>query len=128
MVIPPMTSPVTLSRLALSRMTFADLPPSSSTTFFSVSAPWPYTLRPTAPEPVKLTRSTPGCRVRASPAGMSPVTMFSTPAGSPASCATSPMSSASSGVNGDGLSTVVQPAASAGAIPELITPASSSPI
>ena len=46
---------------------------------------------------------------------MSPVTMFSTPGGSPAASATSPSTNVSSGVEGAGLSTTVQPAASAGA-------------
>ena len=46
----------------------------------------------------------------------SPVTMLSTPGGSPDSCASSANASAVSGVNSAGLSTIVFPAASAGAI------------
>ena len=46
----------------------------------------------------------------------SPVTMLTTPGGSPASCAISAKHSAVSGVNSAGLSTTVFPAASAGAI------------
>ena len=46
----------------------------------------------------------------------SPVTMLSTPAGSPDSCASSAKAIAVSDVNSAGLSTTVFPAASAGAI------------
>ena len=43
------------------------------------------------------------------------VMMLTTPAGAPARCSTSPIHSAVSGVSPAGLSTAVQPAASAGA-------------
>lgn len=46
---------------------------------------------------------------------MSPVTTFTTPGGSPAASAKSPISSDSSGVEGAGFRTTVQPAARAGA-------------
>ena len=105
----------TRSRSASAVMMLADLPPSSSTTFFSDGAACEYTSRPTASEPVKLTMSTPGWVVSACPAATSPVTMFSTPGGSPASSAISPRTNASSGVVGAGLSTTVHPAARAGA-------------
>ena len=48
-------------------------------------------------------------------AAASPVTMFSTPGGKPARCASSPSASAVSGVSSAGLITQAQPAASAGA-------------
>jgi len=47
-------------RSASSRMTKADLPPSSRKTFLTVSAAAAMTLRPVAVEPVKLTWSTRG--------------------------------------------------------------------
>ena len=43
-----------------------------------------------------------------------PVTMFTTPSGSPASCSSSPRRSAESGVCSAGLSTTVQPQARTG--------------
>jgi hypothetical protein len=52
---------------------------------------------------------------RAPAVGPSPATTFRTPAGSPASVASPPSSSADSGEFSDGFSTTVQPAASAGA-------------
>ena len=44
---------------------------------------------PTAVDPVKATLSTPGCSTRAAPVCPAPVTMLSTPGGSPASAASS---------------------------------------
>ena len=70
---------------------------------------------PTSVDPVKATLSTPGCLTRASPAvSPKPGTMLMTPAGNPASMASSPIRRAESGVCSAGLSTTVQPAASAG--------------
>lgn len=77
------------------------------------TAAWPIA-RPTPTEPVKVILSMPGCAASAAPASApAPVTMFSTPSGSPASCASSPRRSAVSGVSSDGFSTTVQPHASA---------------
>ena len=70
--------------------------------------------RPTSVEPVKATLSTPSWAASAAPASPNPVTMLTTPAGSPASSISSPSRSAESGVCSAGLSTTVTPAASAG--------------
>ena len=69
---------------------------------------------PTKSDPVKLIMSTLGWVVRCSPAATSPVTTFSTPGGSSAASAISPSTNASIGVNGEGLSTTLLPADSAG--------------
>ena len=67
-------------------------------------------------EPVKATLSTPGWRTRYAPVvGPSPGTTLIAPAGKPTSVASSAIRSAVNGVCGSGLSTTVQPAASAGA-------------
>ena len=67
-------------------------------------------------DPVNATLSTPGCLTRYAPVvGPSPGTMLITPGGNPTSAASSARRSALSGVCGSGLSTTVQPAASAGA-------------
>ena len=73
------------------------------------------TLLPTAVEPVNDTMSTSGCATRWAPAsGPLPVTTLSTPAGRPASAASSASRSDVTGVSSDGLSTMVLPAAMAG--------------
>ena len=94
-----------------------DLPPSSSDTrFMSSTAARPISL-PTSVEPVKAILSTPGCATSAAPAvSPRPVTTLTTPGGKPASSTSSPRRNAVSGVSSAGLSTTVQPAASAGAI------------
>ena len=74
------------TRSASSSTTDADLPPSSSATFLTVSAPTAATRRPARVEPVNDTMSTSGCAASASPTtGPVPWTMLNTPAGSPAS-------------------------------------------
>ncbi len=71
--------------------------------------------RPVAVLPVKLTVSMPGCSATAWPASRpSPVTMFTTPSGNPASAMSSPSRSELSEVFSAGLRTMVFPAASAG--------------
>ncbi len=60
--------------------------------------------------------STSGCATRAAPVVPSPVTMFTTPGGSPTSPHSSAKRSAVSGVNSAGLRTTVFPVARAGAI------------
>ncbi|SLB04160.1 Uncharacterised protein [Mycobacteroides abscessus subsp. abscessus] len=55
------------SRSASSRMTFADLPPSSSETFLMVSAATMATRLPARVDPVKETMSTSGWPAMASP-------------------------------------------------------------
>src|SRR5208282_4634478 len=91
------------------------LPPSSSPTFFTVPAAWRMRSLPTSVEPVKPTKRTAGCSHIALPiAGASPVSMLRTPGGKPARRASSASASAVSGVSGAGLTTAVQPTASAG--------------
>ena len=109
-------TPTALSKSASSRMTLADLPPSSSATRLIVPAASSATRRPAAVDPVSEIMSTRGWRTRASPnGGPRPVTRLNTPGGSPASCTTSARMNAVSGATSLGLSTTVQPAASAGA-------------
>ena len=95
---------------------FGDLPPSSSVTRLSERPVLAPISRPTSVEPVKAIFSTPGWSTSAAPVSPSPVTTLSTPGGRPTSSASSPRRSALSGVCSAGLSTIVQPAASAGAI------------
>ena len=72
---------------------------------------------PARVEPVNDTRSTPGCRARASPTtGPVPQSRLKTPAGSPASCTMLASSYAASGATSVVFSTIGQPAASAAAI------------
>ena len=73
------------------------------------------TLRPVAVEPVKLTLRGTGWDTMLTPSGSGPVTTLKTPSGS-APRSTRPSSRVASGVNGDGFSTMVFPARSAGAI------------
>ena len=74
------------------------------------------TSAPTAVEPVMDTMSTSGWVEKASPSSApAPFTMLNTPAGAPASSMHSASRSAESGAYWLGLSTMVQPAASAGA-------------
>jgi hypothetical protein len=72
--------------------------------------------RPTSVDPVKAILSTSGWATRASPVRPSPVTMFTTPGGSPDSSQSWAKRSAVSEVNSAGLSTTVFPIARAGAI------------
>ena len=95
---------------------FGLLPPSSSVTRLSICPAFAPISRPTAVEPVKAILSTPGCSTIAAPVSPKPVTMFTTPSGSPASWTSCPSRSAVSGVCSAGFRTTVQPAASAGAI------------
>ena len=97
------------------RTTVALLPPSSNWTRFTVAEADAMIRRPVAVEPVKVTMSTIGFEVSSSPTSPCPVMTLSTPGGIPASAATSAIIMASSGVQGWGLRTTVQPAASAGA-------------
>jgi hypothetical protein len=72
------------------------------------------TPRPVAAEPVKVTWRIPGCEARRAPRGSRPVTIVSTPSGR-APERTDPSNRVARGVNGEGLSTIVLPAARAGA-------------
>ena len=101
---------------ASSRMMLADLPPSSCATRFTVGAAFRATSTPARVEPVKETMSTSGCAESAAPTtGPAPFTRLKTPGGTPASCRISAKIRAFSGATSDGLSTIVHPAASAGA-------------
>ena len=74
---------------------------------------------PTSVDPVKQTLRTAGCVTKRSPTtDPLPGMTVSTPSGSPASRASSPIRMAVSGVISAGLSTTVLPAASAGASPQ----------
>ena len=93
-----------------------DLPPSSSESFLPVPAVAFRIARPTSVEPVKAILSTPACATSAAPVAPSPVTILTTPGGSPVSTQIAAKASAVSGVNSAGFNTTVLPAASAGAI------------
>ena len=85
-------------------------------TRFSVSAPLFMMIFPTSFDPVKPTLSTLGLVTNGAPAvSPNPVITLRTPAGSPASSRILGISSAVSGVCSAGLSTMVHPAAIAGA-------------
>ena len=114
MVNPAAADAANLATSLPAKAMLGDLPPSSRRTFFKPSAAWPMIFLPTRSEPVNEIMSTAGWVVRCSPASTSPVTTFRTPGGRPASSAISPRTNASSGVNGEGLSTTLLPIASAG--------------
>ena len=72
--------------------------------------------RPARVEPVNETMSMPGWATSGSPTDKpSPLTRLNTPGGSPTSSTISASTNAVSGATSDGLTTTVQPAASAGA-------------
>ncbi len=94
------------------------LPPSSMLSRCSWSADCRTSTRPMPVDPVKLTlrsRSS-ACSVWLRPAESVVVTMFRTPAGSPASSITAASASIVNGVCAAGLITIVHPAATAGPI------------
>ena len=106
---------IATSRSASGSTMFGDLPPSSSVTFLRLPAAARTIILPTSVEPVNAILSTPGWAANAAPAvSPRPVTTLSTPAGRPASRHSSARRSADSGVCSAGLSTTVQPVASAG--------------
>ena len=108
------------SRSASAKITFADLPPSSSVTRLIVAAAPCITRWPTSVEPVKPIFATSGCSTRRWPTtDPLPTTTFRTPSGIPASSASSPSRSVVSGVSSAGLITIVLPVASAGPIFQL---------
>src|SRR5436853_7101476 len=73
-------------------------------------------MRPTVVDPVKDTTFTASCLQRTSPTSGPPVTMFTTPPGTPASSSTLTKFTAESGVRDEGLKTTVLPQTSAGMI------------
>src|SRR6195952_3452666 len=110
---PPATA---LLKSASSRMMFGDLPPSSWLTRLTVVAARLATSMPARVDPVNEIMSIPGCSLIAAPtSGPRPLTRLNTPFGTPASCMISAKINADDGVNSDGFSTIVHPAASAGA-------------
>ena len=94
-------------------------PPSSSDTFLTCFAHCAISSFPTSVEPVKPSLRTTGFEVSSPPisgaSSAAPVTIWKTPSGRPASRPSCAIASAESGVCSAGFSTIVQPAASAGA-------------
>src|SRR5262245_30568670 len=113
----PIAAPRTAASTSESaKMMFGLLPPSSSETFFTVSAAVRATNLPTSVDPVNEILSTLGCATSAAPAVVpGPGTTLKTPAGSPASAQISASARAVSGVCAAGFNTTVLPHASAGA-------------
>jgi hypothetical protein len=104
------------SRSASAKTMFGLLPPSSSEIFFTFADASRMISCPVVVSPVNATLPMPGCAAMEAPTvPPGPVTTFSTPAGMPASSASSPRRMAVSGVYEAGLSRAVLPAASAGA-------------
>src|SRR3954454_16114649 len=98
------------------RITYGDLPPSSSATRLTVDDATSDTRLPARVEPVNEIMSTSGCPAIASPTtGPRPGTRLNTPAGRPTDSMISASTNAFSGVISDGFTTTQQPAASAGA-------------
>src|SRR5690349_8449466 len=92
------------------------LPPISRWTFLKVGAAAWFTMRPTRVDPVNETTRTRSSVVIGVPTSASPVTMLTTPLGTPASVRTLTKLSADSGVLDEGLKTIVLPQTSAGII------------
>src|SRR5712691_12387214 len=92
------------------------LPPISRCTFLKPGAAFWFTSLPTAVDPVNDTTFTASCVDSTVPTSGPPVTMFTTPAGRPASARTLTKFTADSGVSEDGLNTTVLPHTSAGMI------------
>src|SRR5271163_1887683 len=104
------------SQSASAKKMLGDFPPSSRVTRFSVSAALLTISLPTAALPVKAILSTPGWATSAAPVvSPGPLTIFTTPGGTPHSSNQLATSIAVSGVCSAGFSTQVQPAANAGA-------------
>src|SRR6202162_2430020 len=104
------------SKSASSKMMLADLPPSSCVTRLTVGAAAEATETPARVDPVKETIATSGCEAISEPTvGPSPLTKLKTQGGSPASWRICAKRYAESGAISLGLSTMVHPAASAGA-------------
>src|SRR3990172_7724549 len=113
----PDTAPLTASSILASAKTmFGDLPPSSKVTRLKVFAASSLIARPVASEPVNAIFRTSGWPTNAVPTSLpNPVTTLTTPGGNPASSTSLTNSSVDAEVNSEGLTTTVQPAASAGA-------------
>ncbi|MNS96954.1 hypothetical protein D3C72_1312720 [compost metagenome] len=108
-------------RLASSNTMLGPLPPSSSCTFFRLPALACTMRRPVAVLPVKAILAISGCSAMYWPATLPrPGSMLTTPGGTPASAISSAMRSDVSGVISAGFITMQLPAASAGAIFQLV--------
>src|ERR1700688_223726 len=104
------------SKSASAKKMLGDLPPSSSVTRFTVSAASFTIILPTLADPVKAILFTSGCFTSGDPQlSPNPVITLTTPLGNPTSSNHFASSSTVNGVCSAGLSTQVQPAASAGA-------------
>src|SRR5688572_19732971 len=111
----PATLPRASSMSQSASTTLGDLPPSSSVTDAIVLAAAAMTLGPVAVDPVKVTCLTAGLATSGAPTPTPvPVTTLHTRSGSPALLSSSASISAVIGVCSAGLTTAVQPAASAG--------------
>ena len=119
----PATTPLAAaSRSASAKTMFGDLPPSSRDTRARWSAAPFITALPVSVPPVKATLSTPGWATSGAPASPpKPVTTLKTPGGKPASSTSAANSSVEAGACSAGLTTMQQPAASAGAAFQLIS-------
>lgn len=105
-----------VSKSASAKMTLGFLPPSSSATFFTVTAAVAMMCLPVSSPPVKETMSTAGSSESGAPAsGPAPRTRLAAPAGSPASSSAFISRMEVEGVSSLGLRTIVFPARSAGA-------------
>src|ERR1700727_4050698 len=103
------------SKSASSNNTLGDLPPNSWCTRLTDAAALRATSVPARVDPVNETMSTSRCEASGEPTFWpSPFTRLNTPAGTPASCITFAHRMALRGEYSDGLSTMVQPEASAG--------------
>ena len=107
------------SRSASSKTTNGAFPPSSREIFLSPGAHCAISSFPISVDPVKPSLRTAGFEVISPPitgaSSAAPVTTEKTPGGTPASAASAAIASAHSGVCSAGFSTIVHPAASAGA-------------
>src|ERR1041384_985593 len=104
------------SKSASAKKMLGDLPPSSNVTRFTVSAACLTMILPTAALPVNAILLTSGCCTSGAPqVSPNPVMTLTTPGGTPTSLSQFAISRAVIGVCSAGLSTQVQPAASAGA-------------
>ena len=104
------------SRSASVKTTMGVWPPSSRISFFRSAAAWRMRCWPTSVEPVKAIMRVSGWVISASPTvELGPVTTLMAPAGNPASPIMAQKSVVASGALRGGLTTTVQPAASAGA-------------
>ena len=113
---PPQSAPsMAKSRLASLSTIIGFLPPSTSEQCLKVFAPVVPIVRPTAVDPVNETARTSGCSSMGAPASPpKPLTMFTTPFGTPASASTRTRLNVESGVSCAGLITHVLPHTSAG--------------